>query len=87
MGKSEKETMEVFEQEPVVQKTLSGVVIDCDRLNIRESPKKDAAVVCTIPRGTVVTVDKTESARGFYKVCLVSGIEGFCMKQYISINR
>lgn len=87
MGKSEKESAALYDQEPEIQVAITGVVIDCDRLNVREAPKMDAAVVCTIPRDTEVTIDKAESARGFYKVCLVSGIEGFCAKQYISINR
>ena len=87
MGKSEKESAELYDQEPVALATITGVVVDCDRLNVREAPRKDAAVVCTIPLGTEVTVDKSESARGFYKVCLVSGIEGFCAKQFINIKR
>ena len=87
MGKSEKESAVLYEQEPEIRAAITGVVVDCDRLNVREAPRPDAAVVCTIPRDTEVTIDKSESARGFYKVCLVSGIEGFCVKQYISINR
>lgn len=70
-------------QEPEM---LSGVVVDCVRLNVRTAPNPTAAVVCTIPCGAEVVVFEEESTDEFYKVYTASGAEGFCMKQYVSIN-
>ena len=63
-----------------------GVVIDCDRLNIRTQPSPMAAVVCTVERGEKLAIDKSESTDLFYKVYAEIGAEGYCMKQYIEIE-
>ena len=71
------------EQEP---KMLTGIVIDCVRLNVRSAPDVTASVICTIPRNAEVVIIEEESVDEFYKIYTASGIEGFCMKQYIFIN-
>lgn len=63
-----------------------GVVIDCDRLNIRTQPSPMATVVCTVERGEQLAIDKSESTDLFYKVYAEIGAEGYCMKQYIEIE-
>lgn len=63
-----------------------GVVVDCAKLNVREAPQLDAEVVCTINRETEVMIYEQESTDEFYKVCLASGIEGFCMKKFICLR-
>lgn len=65
---------------------VSAVVSNCTRLNVREKPDKSASIVDTIKVGDEVIVDLIRSTDTFYKVCDVAGIEGFCMKQYISIH-
>lgn len=71
------------EHEP---KMLSGIVIDCVRLNVRSEPDAAAPVICTIARNTEVAIIEEESTDEFYGICTASGVEGFCMKQYIFIN-
>lgn len=63
-----------------------GVVVDCDRLNVRTQPSPMAAVVCTVERGEKLAIDKFESTDLFYKVYAEIGAEGYCMKQYIEIE-
>lgn len=63
-----------------------AVVTGCERLNVRETPDKDANVLTTIQAGSEVMIDMAASTTDFYKVCTAVGIEGFCMKQYITIR-
>lgn len=79
-------------EEPVVCveeidcKSVMGYVYNCVRLNVRCNPSIDADVVFEIDRGTKLMIDENESTEDFYKVCTESGIEGFCMKQFVTIE-
>lgn len=85
---------EVAETEEVVADAVSeefelpvyGVVIGCAKLNVRETPSMYGTIVCTIDEKTEVIIDEKESTEDYYKVCLASGIEGFCMKQFIELR-
>lgn len=70
------------EQEPEM---LSGVVVDCTKLNVRRAPNATAPIICKITCGTGVIVVEDESTDEFYKIYTETGVEGFCMKQYIKI--
>ena len=63
-----------------------GIVTHCSRLNIRKEPTIKAAIVCEIDSNAELMVDQKESTEDFYKVCTATGIEGFCMKQFISVQ-
>lgn len=63
-----------------------GVVVNCDRLNVRKMPSPVAEVVCTIERGEEVAIDEDASTGNFYKVYAEIGAEGYCMKQFIKIE-
>lgn len=65
---------------------LVGIVINCKNLNVREQPDGEADVLGTIPADSEVLIDESESTSEFYKVCAVSGLEGFCMKKYIAVQ-
>lgn len=73
--------------EPEVVKPVMAVVCDCQMLNVREKPSKTSTVVGLINCGDEVEVDKEKSTEDFYKVCTSTGVEGFCMKQFISIKQ
>lgn len=66
-------------------KLLIGIVTDCTRLNVRKYPNSKAPVVAVIDASTDLVVYDDESSGDFFKICTASGIEGFCMKQFISI--
>lgn len=63
-----------------------GVVANCNKLNVREKPNLNAAIVCEINSKTELVIDEGESTDEFYKVFTASGIEGFCMKKFITVQ-
>jgi ABC-type molybdenum transport system ATPase subunit/photorepair protein PhrA len=67
-----------------VNKTI-GVVSGCQRLNVRGEASADAEVVSAITENSEVIIDEEASTEDFYKVCTTAGVEGYCMRQYISI--
>lgn len=67
---------------------LFGRVTDCTKLNIRENPESDADnVLGVIPVNAEVMIDESESTDEFYKVYTESGLEGFCMKEFIEVEK
>lgn len=75
------ETVEVVEKEPV-----TGVVTDCRRLNVRMEPNTKAEVVTVIDAATELMIDEEHSTDEFYKVSTAAGVEGYCMKKYVTIK-
>ena len=63
-----------------------GSVVDCIMLNVRKEPSIESEVLCEISWSTELMVYEDESTDEFYKICTASGIEGYCMKKFISIN-
>ncbi len=79
---------EIIEPEPKPEPvTVFGIVSDCERLNIRESPSIDSDSIGVIERDSEIMIDEANSTDEFYSVCTKAGIEGFCMKQFISIRQ
>lgn len=74
---------EVTPEEPEV---LTGIVADCRKLNVRKRPSVNAPIVCTIPVNTEVEILVEESTDEFYYVYTATGVEGFCVRDYIAIN-
>lgn len=70
-------------KETVKTKNISGIVIDCNRLNVREEPNSNAKVVTVLNRDVEVEINKAESTADWFKVA-VNGIEGYCMRKFIS---
>lgn len=68
-------------------KPFIGVVTDCVKLNIRETPASDGAILTVIPALSTVTVDLNASTDTFCKVRTDDGVEGYCMKQYVHLRR
>ena len=64
---------------------IIGVVTDCLKLNLRAEPSLDAEVICEINASTELVITPEESTNYFFKVCTSAGIEGFCMKKFITI--
>ena len=62
-----------------------GVVANCVKLNVREDAESNAPIVGTINAGTELVIDMAKSTNEFYKVITAAGIEGFCMKRFITI--
>lgn len=69
----------------MVEKPKLGVVTDCVKLNVRKKPHANATIVTTITCETELEIIEAESTKDFYKICTAAGVEGFCMKRFISI--
>lgn len=73
--------------EPKVE-VLKGVVINCERLNVRTNPSLNATVETVIKKGTEVEI--ADSNDDFYYVSsgtMTDGFDGWCMKKYISVQK
>ena len=73
--------------EPVVEpeNRKFGKVSNCKKLNIRKLPSRDAEIVSELIEGSEVMIDEKESTALFYKICTEHGIDGYCMKDYITV--
>ena len=82
-------TEEMVETEESVKTMMSGIVVNCEKLNLRKSPLKDsdgANVITTLLAGATVVVNESDSTPNFYKVTTENGLEGYCMKQFIKLT-
>jgi hypothetical protein len=79
--------IEEHEESQNFEDVKMGFVTNCKKLNIREKPTVEAPVVCEIVCQTELMIDEKESTEEFYKVFTAAGIEGFCMKKFITIQK
>lgn len=70
----------------VMKDFVCGVVTDCLKLNVREAASPDAEVLAVIDALSEVVVDADASTNEFYKVRTTAGVEGFCMKKFITLK-
>lgn len=82
------ETAEVVEEllEDAAVETIIGIVSDCAKLNIRKLPSPDADKVTVVEEGTPLMVDIDNSTGKYYKVYTESGLEGYCLKDYVAVK-
>ena len=84
---SEPEVTEACDAEPKQQtETASAIVINCAKLNVREEPSPKAAVIGIIDASNEVVVYDSESFGNYYKVCTASGVEGYCIKDFLELK-
>ena len=84
----EKEVTEEVTKEATKEadSTVVGYVSGCLKLNIREEGYLGANVVCVVPEKTALLIEVAESNDKWYKVYTETGMEGFCMKQYVTLS-
>ena len=63
--------------------TVEGVVINCAKLNVRAEPSVDADVICVLNANSEIEINVTKSTDKWFNVCTATGIEGYCMRQYV----
>lgn len=83
------ETVDTVMPEPVVEETpkfVIGTVIDCNSLNVREHPDRKADVLTILMSGTDVQIAIDEKLDEWYHVYTATGLDGFCMKNYIALK-
>jgi uncharacterized protein YgiM (DUF1202 family) len=77
----------IIEEVKPVEKTKTGVVSNCERLNVRKNPNRNAEVLTIIEEDDVVNVFPSKSTRNWFFVQTESGVEGFCMADYVTLDR
>ena len=75
------------ETEPVAPTPVYGIVSGCNSLNIRKEPNRNAEVLCVETIKAIVAVDLDKSTDEWDAVCTKDGVDGFCMKQYITLGK
>lgn len=65
---------------------ITGIVDNCFRLNVREKPSVDAEILTALEAGSEVRLLNDKMENGFYKVCTASGLEGYCMCEYLVLK-
>lgn len=73
------------EPEVVAPKYLTGIVTDCAKLNVRMDPHPTSTILGVVVAETELIVSEVESTNDFYKVCTPAGLEGYCMKRFVTI--
>lgn len=77
-------TEERVEEIPVEESTIvNGVVTDCVHLRLRREPSGN--VIDLLDAGDEVLVDMLQSTDKWYKVYTKDDLDGFCMKEFITI--
>ncbi len=62
-----------------------GIVVNCQRLNIRKEPSVNSGVVGLAEVSDELKIDMDNSTDEWFAVCTTAGIEGFCMKMFIKL--
>lgn len=75
---------EVENAEQEKEQIVFGIVSGCPKLNIRRDPNKDSEILGVIDYGTTVQI--LEEYPGFYNIVAPSGIEGFCVTDFIKVG-
>jgi uncharacterized protein YgiM (DUF1202 family) len=66
---------------------LTGVAVNCQRLNVRKAPSLKADIAAVITALTEVAVQDENGSGEFYRVALPNGTSGFCMKKFIALRK
>lgn len=77
---------EVLQEAPKKKVYASGVVSGCRKLNIRKRANRTADVLCEISEKSTLSIDMDKSTSDWYSVRTETGIRGYCMKQYVTVN-
>lgn len=62
-----------------------GTVSNCTQLNIRKEPSETSEVIMVVSSHDKLMIELDESTDDWFKVCTAAGIEGFCMKKYVTV--
>lgn len=74
------------EVEPVAEPIVEAEgKVNCKKLYIRSEADVESEALRILAGGTRVLVYPATSTDEFYHVCTENGLEGFCMKQFITL--
>lgn len=83
-----KQAQEIVEGSQNVEEAAStvGFVDNCEHLRVRKESNVDSEELCVINKLSEVVIDLDNSTDYFYKVKTSEGVEGYCMKKFITVK-
>lgn len=79
-------TPEVDNTPPAPPEPMEGYVSGCRKLNIRKEPSLSSEVICEVFEGATLMIDQSESTDAWFRVYTEAGVEGYCMKSFVTIR-
>lgn len=78
----------IVDETVAAPKNATGIVSGCTRLNVRKEPSTHptARIATVVTSGSELRIDLEKSTEDWYKVTTESGVEGFCMKQFVTVK-
>ena len=67
-----------------VKTVVSGTVSGCAKLNVRVKPTTDSDVLIVLDHDSEVIIDPARSTTEWLKITTAAGIDGFCMRKFVS---
>lgn len=82
------QAQEIVEESQKVEEAVQtvGFVDNCECLCVRKESNVDSEELCIINKLSEVVIDLDNSTDYFYKVTTSEGVEGYCMKKFITIK-
>ena len=82
------QAQEIVEESQKVKEAVQtvGFVDNCECLRVRKESNVDSEELCIISKLSEVVIDLDNSTDYFYKVKTSEGVEGYCMKKFITIK-
>lgn len=74
-------------EDKVEKKPLRGVTTKTFLLNVRKEPDINSEIIYRLDYSSLVMIDEENSTDEWYKIRTSNNIEGYCMKEYITIKR
>jgi hypothetical protein len=82
------QAQEIVEESQKVEEAVQtvGFVDNCEHLRVRKESNVDSEELCIISKLSEVVIDLDNSTDYFYKVKTSEGVEGYCMKKFITVK-
>ena len=86
--KEAEQAQEIVEESQKVEEAVQtvGFVDNCECLRVRKESNVDSEELCIISKLSEVVIDLDNSTDYFYKVKTSEGVEGYCMKKFITVK-
>lgn len=78
---------DVYEDKNETLEETIGIVVNCQRLNIRKEPSVNSRVIGLAEVSDELKIDMDNSTDEWYAVITTDGTEGFCMKMFIKLRQ
>ena len=67
-----------------IPKTIDGVVANCTKLNIRKDPSINAEILGVVDVDSEMKIDMNKSNDKWFHVITAVGIDGYCMRDFVT---